>query len=220
MTTKHWVVVLAIGFGFACSVAADDTDDRAVALINKLGGEMRRDEAVAGKPIVDVDLMNTKGKNEDLQVIANPQCVIRRSPPRISPRPWQIPGAFSGGFAQGIPDHDYQTKPVGSNPKLIDHDTIASYEKLGGEYGGFLTDEFSCFLRGETAASKGLPGFRFLILPQGEKFTKLQPVMVPFALALRDSNINDTCIKEIDNLDNLILLDLGGTKVGDDESKN
>jgi hypothetical protein len=67
----------------------------------------------------------------------------------------------------------------------IDKETIAAYEKLGAVYGGFEADEFGSvvFSAGAEVASEGLPGFRFIELPNG-KLPRLPDVKVPFGLDL------------------------------------
>src|SRR4051812_5856537 len=70
--------------------------------------------------------------------------------------------------------------------KGIDAVTIAAYEKLGAEYGGWPKDSVSGdFQPGRKQAEGGLPGFRFnYTFPK----TNLPEVAIPFGLDLRTSN--------------------------------
>src|SRR5262245_41550408 len=63
--------------------------------------------------------------------------------------------------------------------------TVAAYEKLGADYGGWVKvkqdedlPEVFVFKTGQKFAEQGLPGFRFHELPTG----KLPDVKVPFGL--------------------------------------
>jgi len=107
--------------------------------------------------------------------------------------------------------------------RQIDPETIAAYEKLGAEYGGFDAPVFSPglddigiveFTRGKEAAAKLLPGFRFRSLPDGA-LPALPPVAVPFGIDLSSSKITDVDLKELKDLQNLTTLNLYGTDVTD-----
>ena len=72
--------------------------------------------------------------------------------------------------------------------KPIDPATIAAYEKLGAEYGGFEVTDFAHvdFLPGEEAAAKGLPGFN-INKKRDANLPKLPPVRVSFGLCFGDT---------------------------------
>jgi hypothetical protein len=97
--------------------------------------------------------------------------------------------------------------------KPIDADTIAVYEKLGAEYGGFKANEWGDirFRPGAEAAANGLPGFRFGVL-EGN-LPKLPAVKISFGLDLTLTEVGDEGLKQLKNLDNLVLLHIRGTIV-------
>lgn len=61
------VTVLLLG---ATATLADEAEDRAVAAVKKLGGEVFRDMKAPGKPVVGVSLYSTKVKGADLKELA------------------------------------------------------------------------------------------------------------------------------------------------------
>jgi Leucine Rich repeat len=96
----------------------------------------------------------------------------------------------------------------------IEAATIASYEKLGAEYGGWVkAGKGRAFQAGRDKAEKGVPGFRFHVFPKG----KLPAVEVPFGLDLSFSNVNAAGLKRLVSLKNMIVLDLRYTKTTDAE---
>jgi hypothetical protein len=60
-----WLILSA-----GTSVRADDAEDKAVAFVEKLGGKIKRDDKVAGKPVVEVNLFRTKVTDADLKELA------------------------------------------------------------------------------------------------------------------------------------------------------
>ncbi len=106
--------------------------------------------------------------------------------------------------------HGDEPKATG---KGIDAETVAAYEKLGADYGGWVKQESLQFQTGRDAAERGLPGFRFYSNP----ITKLPQVAVPFGLALKNSGsiVDDAGLKELAGLKNLTALDLHTTEVTD-----
>jgi hypothetical protein len=109
--------------------------------------------------------------------------------------------------------------------KPIDPETIAAYEKLGAEYGGFDADLFAdiVFLTGKEPAATRLQGFSFgrlrggpfPKLPSGGPFPKLPRVQVSFGLDLARMQVTDAGLKELKDFKSLIYLDLSGTQVTD-----
>ncbi len=51
-------------------VRADDAEDKAAALAEKLGGKVTRDDKSPGKPVVIVDLSKSKVTGADLRAMA------------------------------------------------------------------------------------------------------------------------------------------------------
>src|ERR1017187_1790275 len=102
-----------------------------------------------------------------------------------------------------------EKQPAG---KGIDAATVAAYEKLGAEYGGWVKTEYGFrFQAGRDHAEKGLPGFRFVnVFPM-----ELPEVAVPFGLDLFQSNVKDAGLKEVARHKNLVALSLYGTYVTD-----
>ena len=49
---------------------ADDAEDKAAALVQKLGGTVVRDEKRSGQPVVEVDLSKSKVTGENLRALA------------------------------------------------------------------------------------------------------------------------------------------------------
>src|SRR5580765_529639 len=82
----------------------------------------------------------------------------------------------------------------GQAGKGIDAATVAAYEKIGAEYGGWVKSEQGpVFQPGRAKAESGLPGFRFRTFPK----ETMPPVTVPFGLDLSGSNVTDTNLKEL-----------------------
>jgi hypothetical protein len=52
-------------------LTADQAEDKAVALIQKLGGKIERDDKRAGSPVVTIDLKSQKIKDADLACLAD-----------------------------------------------------------------------------------------------------------------------------------------------------
>ncbi len=57
-------------------VRADDAEDKAVAFVEKVGAKVTRDEKAPGKPVVTVNLTNTKVTDAGVEVLQNllPKC--------------------------------------------------------------------------------------------------------------------------------------------------
>lgn len=53
-------VLATSGLGLCLSARADDAEDKAVAFVRKMGGNITRDDKAPGKPVVRVDLDGTK----------------------------------------------------------------------------------------------------------------------------------------------------------------
>jgi hypothetical protein len=94
-------------------------------------------------------------------------------------------------------------------------DSVATYQLLGGEYGGFYLDDFGLlkFLKGAQAAAKGVPGFS--ISQFSTKRPKFPQVQVPFGLKLSSKNSMRACLHKLDRLKNLTTLDMAGTELTD-----
>lgn len=60
------VVLLAV----SCVARADDAEDKAVKFVEKLGGLVKRDEKLSGKPVVTVSLNSAKLTDADLKELA------------------------------------------------------------------------------------------------------------------------------------------------------
>ncbi len=54
----------------ASTARADEAEDKAVKLVEKLGGRVTRDEKAPGKPVVEVFLANKQVTAADLRVLA------------------------------------------------------------------------------------------------------------------------------------------------------
>src|SRR4051812_13458435 len=57
-------------FGSSVSARADEAEDKAAALVEKLGGTVARDEKWPGKPVIRVELIFTKVADADLKELA------------------------------------------------------------------------------------------------------------------------------------------------------
>lgn len=71
--------VLALsGLCLGSSARADDAEDKAVALVEKLGGTVSRDQKAPGKPVVAVDLSGRKVTDAGVKELkkALPKCDI------------------------------------------------------------------------------------------------------------------------------------------------
>ena len=101
--------------------------------------------------------------------------------------------------------------------RAITPETIAAYEKLGAEYGGFNVNRFGVivFTTGQQAATHGLPAFRFGDVKHG-KLIKFPAVPIPFGLDLGHPKVTDAQIKQLKNLTNLAMIDLFGAKITDE----
>lgn len=64
------VVLLGSAVAFATPARADDAEDKAVAFVVKLGGKITRDDKKPGKPVVEVNLSDTKLADADLKELA------------------------------------------------------------------------------------------------------------------------------------------------------
>ena len=101
------------------------------------------------------------------------------------------------------------TLPERQMYKPVDSETIAAYEKLGAEYGGFVVDREGAFLffSGKEEAANWLPGFRFQKTLDDGKLPKLPPVQVPFGLSFSwSTSITNAGLKELKDLKNLTTL--------------
>jgi hypothetical protein len=69
MTLRRGMALLALLCILCLStqVRAGDAEDKAVEAIKKLGGSVMRDDNAAGKPVVRVDLRDTKATDADLK---------------------------------------------------------------------------------------------------------------------------------------------------------
>ena len=105
--------------------------------------------------------------------------------------------------------------------KEIDAGTIAVYEKLGAEYGGWISKNDRPDLSSASFVSRSdiaehdypapiLPGFRFRTFPKAS----LPRVAVPFGLDLSSSNATNADIEEMDAPDNLVVLNLSSKITG------
>ena len=94
----------------------------------------------------------------------------------------------------GCPILHIAVYPLRTN-KSMDNETIALYEQQGAEYGGFMiySDRLIEFSSGKDAASKGLPGFLFYKLREGQAL-KLPPIETPFGLQLSSRHVKETMI--------------------------
>jgi internalin A len=63
-----WVLLLCLAASPVCR--ADDAEDKAVALVEKLGATVTRDEKLPGKPVVEVDLHSTAVTDAALKQLA------------------------------------------------------------------------------------------------------------------------------------------------------
>jgi Leucine-rich repeat (LRR) protein len=109
---------------------------------------------------------------------------------------------------------DVQTQGNAPLGTAIDPDTIAAYRKIGGDYGGWVTDghgKIMPYVPGPEVAAKGTPGFRFLSFPDA----KLPEVAVPFGLDLSVLDITDQHLKGLAHLKNLTALDLRARSITD-----
>jgi hypothetical protein len=111
--------------------------------------------------------------------------------------------------------HPLQAVPLPAH-RQMDPETIAAYENLGAQFGGYDVDapkhlEFS---PGKKSAAKALPLFRFVSLRNG-MLPELPSVQIPFGLDLRYTGLTDAGLKELKELKNLTALDLHGTDVTD-----
>jgi hypothetical protein len=105
-----------------------------------------------------------------------------------------------------------QSQEKKSAKTRIDDATVVAYEKLGAEYGGWVKSGLARFFQaGRDSAEKGVRGFRFRNFSKG----KLPEVMVPFGLDLSGSKVNQSGLKELTTLKNLVVLDLRNTQVTD-----
>ncbi len=103
-----------------------------------------------------------------------------------------------------------------SKSKPIDPKTIAAYEKIGAQHGGFAVDADGSvrFTWIKEEAAHLLPGFRFLALRDGV-LAKMPPIEVPFGLDLHLPRASNAHLKELKGIKNLTTLDLQFTKVTD-----
>src|SRR5262249_31418813 len=91
--------------------------------------------------------------------------------------------------------------------KTVDATTIAAYEKLGGEHGGWAKKGYPNFLTAKQIASEpegkkheiGLWGFHFKEFPK----SKLPEVAVSFGLDFMSTPVTDDDLKELGHLKNL-----------------
>ena len=71
MSFRGWVIVVAVAL---CRgrprPSADDAEDKALATVERLGGQVRRDEAKPGKPVSDVTLRGKGVTDADLKDLA------------------------------------------------------------------------------------------------------------------------------------------------------
>jgi internalin A len=67
MGCRTWVIVLVIVVCGISRATADEAEDRAVAVIEKLGGKVTRDETKPSKPVVGVSLVFFQATDEDLK---------------------------------------------------------------------------------------------------------------------------------------------------------
>src|SRR5438874_546483 len=119
----------------------------------------------------------------------------------------------------GCQNHDSKVdkkSPPKSERMVIAPEIIASYEKLGAEYGGFIYHPgVVAFHKGNRAAMQGMPAFKFDSSSKPE-LIKLPPVPIPFGLDLSLTGVTDKEIKQLKNLSNLAMLDLSATTVTDE----
>lgn len=100
-----------------------------------------------------------------------------------------------------------------SLPDGIHSSIIATYERLGATYGGWVQREDEVvFVVGSLSAKKGHPGFSFPRVPSG----KLPDAGIPFGLHFAAcEGIDDNLLKQLTDLNNLTVLDLSRTDVTD-----
>jgi internalin A len=65
-------VVAWLTLSSSAPVRADDVEDKVIALVEKLGGTITRDDKQPGKPVVGADLRGTRVSGTDLQALAPP----------------------------------------------------------------------------------------------------------------------------------------------------
>ena len=70
MRSYRWVVPLFSLFLLDVRIAADEAEDRAVALIKKLDGSFERDKRKAEKPVIRVNLEFSKACDADLKILS------------------------------------------------------------------------------------------------------------------------------------------------------
>ena len=119
--------------------------------------------------------------------------------------------SYQGKWNFGNLDKSKMAQGKPPERKRIDAATVAAYEKLGAEYGGWQIDSQHTFQLGLKDPEKGWPAFRFKTFPTA----KLPEVDVPFALDLAASDVMDAGLKELAPLKGLVLLNLRQTKVTD-----
>ena len=66
----HLLTVSALLFSFAPAPQAEGGRERAVALVERLGGTYEVDPEAAGRPIVKIDLHGTAVTDDDLEALA------------------------------------------------------------------------------------------------------------------------------------------------------
>ena len=67
------IVAFAVALSGLClcsPLRADDAEDKAVAFVEKIGGDVTRDEKAPGKPAITVNLSNTKVTDAGLKELA------------------------------------------------------------------------------------------------------------------------------------------------------
>src|SRR5580693_2037204 len=84
MTTQRILIGAVSLFLFSGNLRADEAENRAVKLVEKLGGMFERDDKVDGKPITFVDLHDTEVTDAELKELTGlkqlQRLVLRHTP--------------------------------------------------------------------------------------------------------------------------------------------